>query len=364
MSNPRVFFDVSIGGKPEGRIVFELFKDVVPKTAENFRALCTGEKGVGKSGKPLCYKGSIFHRIIKNFMIQGGDFTAGNGTGGESIYGEKFEDENFDLKHEKPFLLSMANAGPATNGSQFFITTVPTPHLDGKHVVFGKVLKGKAVVRNLEFLEVSNDKPLKDAVITNCGELAEGEDDGIVVNDDGDNYEEFPDDHEGPKELADIVEIAGKLKDVGNGYFKKGDYENAARKYLKAIRYLNFKPAFDEEDPENLRVKYAGVKIPCFLNRAMCDLKMGDYSDCLKVTTMVLEYDAKYLKKTDITKAHFRRGMAKAGSKDLEGAIEDFEKANQLDPEDGGIKKELANTKAKLVAKKQKEKSAYAKLFS
>lgn len=151
---------------------------------------------------------------------------------------------------------------------------------------------------------------------------------------------------------------------MGNGYFKKGDYENAARKYLKAIRYLNFKPAFDEEDPENLRVKYAGVKIPCFLNRAMCDLKMGDYSDCLKVTTMVLEYDAKYLKKTDITKAHFRRGMAKAGSKDLEGAIEDFEKANQLDPEDGGIKKELANTKAKLVAKKQKEKSAYAKLFS
>jgi peptidyl-prolyl isomerase D len=125
-------------------------------------------------------------------MCQGGDFTMGNGTGGESIYGEKFEDENFNLKHEKPFLLSMANAGPGTNGSQFFITTVPTPHLDDKHVVFGKVLKGKAVVRNLENLETVQDKPVKDAIIANCGELAEGEDDGVVVPQDGDDFEEFP----------------------------------------------------------------------------------------------------------------------------------------------------------------------------
>ena len=140
-----VFFDVTIGGAPAGRITFGLFKDT-PKTSENFRCLCTGEKGIGKSGKPLHYKGSSFHRVISDFMAQGGDFTRGNGTGGESIYGEKFADENFNHKHNKPGLLSMANAGPGTNGSQFFITFVETPHLNGAHVVYGEVIDGMDVV--------------------------------------------------------------------------------------------------------------------------------------------------------------------------------------------------------------------------
>ncbi|XP_051505832.1 peptidyl-prolyl cis-trans isomerase D-like isoform X2 [Myxocyprinus asiaticus] len=160
--NPRVFFDVDIGGETVGRIVFEVFADVVPKTAENFRALCTGEKGIGQStGKPLHFKGCRFHRIIKQFMIQGGDFSNQNGTGGESIYGDKFEDENFHYKHDREGLLSMANAGPNTNGSQFFITTVPTPHLDGKHVVFGQVLKGMGVVKMLEEMETKEDNPVE-----------------------------------------------------------------------------------------------------------------------------------------------------------------------------------------------------------
>jgi len=171
MTNPKVFFDITIGDKPAGRIEFELFADVVPKTAENFRALCTGEKGVGKSGKPLHYKGSTFHRIIPQFMVQGGDFTRGNGTGGESIYGSKFEDENFKLKHDRPFLLSMANAGPNTNGSQFFITTVPTSWLDGKHTVFGRVVKGEDVVKKIEAVGSSNGTPRERVVIANCGQL-------------------------------------------------------------------------------------------------------------------------------------------------------------------------------------------------
>ncbi|KAL7543044.1 hypothetical protein ACHAXR_012345 [Thalassiosira sp. AJA248-18] len=168
--NPHVFFDVKQGDEELGRIVMQLYADITPKTADNFRALCTGEKGDGASGVPLHYKGCTFHRVIKDFMVQCGDFTNGDGTGGESIYGEKFPDENFKIKHTKAGLLSMANAGPGTNGSQFFITSRETPHLDDKHVVFGEVVGGMEVVRKIEGVpKNASDKPDVDIVIADCG---------------------------------------------------------------------------------------------------------------------------------------------------------------------------------------------------
>ncbi|GMH69896.1 hypothetical protein TrRE_jg1148 [Triparma retinervis] len=169
----KVFFDVEAMDGSKGRIIMGLFGDTVPKTVENFRALCTGELGNGKSGKPLHYKNSIFHRVIPQFMLQGGDFTHGTGTGGESIYGAKFKDENFKIKHNAPLYLSMANAGPDTNGSQFFITTVKTAWLDGRHVVFGKVIAGEDTVKMIEGKGSSSGKTSMKITIVDSGEIKE-----------------------------------------------------------------------------------------------------------------------------------------------------------------------------------------------
>ncbi|RFU30967.1 hypothetical protein B7463_g5362, partial [Scytalidium lignicola] len=361
----RVFFDISIGGKPQGRVSFELYNDIVPKTAENFRALCTGEKGVGKAGKPLHYKGSTFHRVIKQFMIQGGDFTAGNGTGGESIYGTKFEDENFELKHEKPFLLSMANAGPGTNGSQFFVTTVPTPHLDGKHVVFGEVLNGKSIVRKVENLRtLESDKPSKEVVITDCGELT-GEEaemaDKKAPDSSGDPYEDYPEDQSGELSAGEIVKIATDLKGFGNVAFKEGNLELGLEKYQKGLRYLNEDPELKNES-EDTKKAIPSLRFTLNSNSALLAVKLKQWDDGAKFASNALE--VQHITDAEKAKALYRRALAHVGLKDEEQAVKDLEEANKLVPGDAAVLKELSTVKKSIAERARKEKAAYSKFFS
>ncbi|KAL3722427.1 hypothetical protein ACJRO7_034750 [Eucalyptus globulus] len=360
MAKPRCFMDISIGGELEGRVVGELYTDVAPKTAENFRALCTGEKGIGPhTGAPLHYKGVRFHRVIKGFMVQGGDISAGDGTGGESIYGLKFEDENFDLKHERKGMLSMANSGPNTNGSQFFITTTRTSHLDGKHVVFGRVVKGMGVVRSVEHATTgAGDCPSVDVVIADCGEIPAGADDGIRnFFKDGDTYPDWPADlDESPAELSWWMDAVDSIKAFGNGSYKKQDYKMALRKYRKALRYLDIcweKEGIDEVESSSLRK----TKSQIFTNSSACKLKLRDLKGAL--------LDAEFAVRDgeNNAKAYFRQGQAHMELNDIDAAAESFSKALELEPNDVGIKKELNAAKKKIFERREQEKRAYRKMF-
>jgi peptidyl-prolyl isomerase D len=345
--------------------------------------LCTGEKGEGKNGKPLHYKGSGFHRVIKSFMIQGGDFTAGNGTGGESIYGEKFEDENFELKHEKPFLLSMANAGPGkchfrsipkhpltvllgTNGSQFFVTTVPTPHLDGKHVVYGEVLGGKSIIRTIENAPTgSNDKPNKECIIVDCGELTGEEYDKAaekVPDSTGDPYEDFPEDQGEDIPGLEIVKIVNDLKTRGTDAFKKGDVALGLAKYQKGLRYLHEYPEALENDPPELGLALSSLRIALHSNSALLQLKLNEYADAEKSATNAIAVSQ--IKAPEKGKALYRRALARKGLKNEEDAVADLEEALKFVPEDAAVKNELAAVKKAAVDRAKKEKAVYGKFFS
>ncbi|KAF7967504.1 hypothetical protein HWV62_41410 [Athelia sp. TMB] len=367
---PITYFDITIGGKPIGRIVFQLYADLVPRTAENFRALCTGEKGIGKAGKKLAFEGSGFHRVIKGFMCQGGDFTAGNGTGGESIYGEKFEDEAFPVKHTKPFLLSMANAGPNTNGSQFFITVSATPHLDNKHVVFGEVIRGKSVVRQIENFPTANgDVPTEPIVIAKAGLLAP-DDPSLTAapeSQDGDTYEDFPDDEDRDVQKPEIaLQIAKDVREIGNKLFKEGQYEGALTKYQKSIRYLDVHFSLPDDSPPELKDSYDSLRTPLLLNSALAALKIqpqisANANIAVKNATRALEHTG--LSATDKGKALYRRALAFVALKQEDEAEADLVAALQVVPGDKAISDELAKVKQRKKEKRDKEKKAFKKMF-
>ncbi|KAM1091177.1 hypothetical protein ACFX2J_018497 [Malus domestica] len=360
MGRPRCYLDITIGGELEGRVVVELYNDIVPKTAKNFRALCTGERGIGPhTNAPLYYKVVCFHHVIRGFMIQGGDISAGNGSGGELIYGLKFEDENFDIKHERKWMLSMANKGPDTNGSQFFITTTRTSHLDGKHVAFGKVIKGMGVVRSVEHLNMKDgDMHIEEVVISDCGQLPERADEGVCnFFKDCDVYPDWPVDLDTkPDDISWWVTAVGAIKAIGNQQFKKQDYKMALRKYRKALRYVDICWELEEID-EEANSSLRKTKSQIFTNSSACRLKLGDLDGALLDTDFALrDWE-------DNVKALFRQGQTYMALNDIDATVESFKKALELEPNDGGIKKELLVAKKKVANRSEQEKKAYSRMF-
>ncbi|GEQ69696.1 hypothetical protein JCM33374_g3370 [Metschnikowia sp. JCM 33374] len=362
----KVFFDITADGQAKGRVVFKLYDDVVPRTTENFRALCTGEKGASKeSGKALHYKGSTFHRVIKDFMCQGGDFTHGTGIGGESIYGNKFEDENFKLTHDKPFLLSMANAGPNTNGSQFFITTVPTPHLNGKHVVFGEVIQGKSLVRQLERCEKgAGDKPKQDWIIADCGQLpGDYVAEAAAVADDGtgDIYESVlaDDDKIDQSKPESVLEAATFLKNLGTKLLKEGKLDKALSKYTKGSEFLNdYTP---ESLSDELTKEKTSLSVSLALNAALVALKLKDGKRAVRAAEEALAFPEIDEKTT--AKAWYRKGSGYLLIKDEDNAEAAFKTALALSPNDAAVLKGLKDVKELAHARTAKQKKAMAKFF-
>ncbi|XP_030385291.1 peptidyl-prolyl cis-trans isomerase D-like [Scaptodrosophila lebanonensis] len=371
-TNPIVYFDISIGEEPAGRMIIELRKDVVPKTAENFRALCTGECGTGKLGKPLHYKGTRFHKVKRVYVVQGGDVVNNDGTSGDSIYGPVFEDENFDLTHKDEGVVSMVNYGKEnTNNSQFFITAASCENLNGINVVVGRVLRGLGIVAEMEQHCNDEGEPTADIVILNCGELAPGDDWCINCCDaTPDKLPPYPQDWPGKFDRPTIdsaVALLNGLRQAGNYYFQAGKYFEACAKYKKANRYyLALRKHFDWQQLDHIKETTGDAdlrKLDAFsvinhINLAAVDLKLSNYLSARYNTTEAIRLDP------NCSKALYRRGQAQIALRNYEDAITDLKRAYKLLPDNKQILNELNSAKQLLAAYNKKQRNALKNLFN
>jgi len=371
--NPRVFFDIAINGEHIGRVVMELYKQDVPKTAENFRQLCLGTHNHPQTGRPLHYKGTQFHRVIKDFMVQGGDVITGGDSfigedglslgGGYSIYGPGFADEAFaaDLRHDRPFVLSMVKAQGRqdSNASQFFITVGEAGQLDGHHVIFGQVLKGSDVVRQVEEQPVNEfSKPTRPCIITDCGELQPGEPDGVVA-DERDPYPSYPVDCPSALQVSDKIAIAAVIRERGNDLFKSGAWVKAIGKYNKALRYIA-----DDFPTEAEEALMRTARVPALLNRAAAWLKIPLERDASALDSAQADLEAVLAIEPRNPKALLRKGQALIKRGECEQALPFLQKAHELLPEDKAVAQLLAHTKKATNADARKMGACFKNMFS
>lgn len=371
--NPHAFFDISLGGTSLGRVVVELYQDLAPKAVENFLSLC-------QTSNEISFRNTYFHRVIKNFMIQAGDTTYGQfddsypspdiGKGGYCVFGTPFPDENL-TNIDKPFLLCMANSGPNTNKSQFFISTYSLSHLNGKHTVFGRVIHGKSIIREVENVTTNSDNvPVKGeaVVITGCGEWSEG--DEVPIHNasydqiGGDIYEEYPDDdeHINKESSESVYEAASKIKDSGGLLFKKGEKQSAFLKYKKCLRYvMEYFP--DPDDEPQWFSTYMELKKKLYLNLSLVCLQLKNYKKCIDYSEYLIDMSSQ-LSKQELAKANFRKGSALVHTKKYNEALGFLKTAQELIPEDKVIEREVVSCQKALEQQKKDTKAKYAKFFS
>lgn len=359
---PKAYLDISVGEKPCGRVVFELDAEKAPLAVSHFLA-----------NLPR-YRNTYFHRVIKNFMVQGGDVEYGQveqygsaqvGTGTD---GTTFADENTSVPLETPFWLCMANSGPNTNSTQFFVSTYPAPHLQGKHTVFGRVVHGKSVIRAVERVSTNSaDIPVKEQlpVIVDCGEWNDGDAlpifNASVDQVGGDIYEEYPDDDDNivKDSSLSVYDAACIIKDSGGLLFKRGEHQNALFKYAKALRYVMEYIPDEDQEPE-FYAKYTDLKKKLYLNISLVALKLGDFNRCVDYGLYVLEM---VLTPAEKAKVYYRMGSANIALKKYTEAIANLEKAGEL-TSDAGIERELRRARELQETQAKRERAKYAKFFA